>query len=154
VVLASGAGMILCGMLSDRLSRAAHARKAGLAAAYGLGSALLLGLAFALPHGAGQLALIGMGMFFAAGASGPAGAIVADLTPAVIHGTAFATLTLANNLVGLAPGPFVTGVLADRFGLAGAFQVLPLASLVSAAVFVYVRRHYAADAARLAAERA
>jgi MFS family permease len=154
VVLASGAGMILCGMLSDRMSRTDHSRKAGLAAAYGLASALLLGLAFALPHGAGQLALIGLGMFFAAGASGPAGAIVADLSPAAIHGTAFATLTLANNLVGLAPGPFVTGVLADRFGLAGAFQVLPLASLVSAVVFLYVRRHYAADAARLAPEDA
>jgi MFS family permease len=154
VVLASGAGMVLCGMLSDRLSRDVHSRKAGLAAAYGLGSALLLGLAFALPHGAGQLALIGLGMFFAAGASGPAGAIVADLSPAAIHGTAFATLTLANNLVGLAPGPFVTGVLADRFGLAGAFQVLPLASLGSAVVFLYVRRHYADDAARLAREHA
>jgi MFS family permease len=154
VVLASGAGMILCGMLSDRMSRTDHSRKAGLAATYGLASALLLGLAFVLPHGAGQLALIGLGMFFAAGASGPAGAIVADLSPGAIHGTAFATLTLANNLVGLAPGPFVTGVLADRFGLAGAFQVLPLASLVSAAVFVYVRRHYAADAARLAPEHA
>jgi MFS family permease len=154
VVLASGAGMILCGMLSDRLSRAVHSRKAGLAAAFGLASALLLGLAFALPHGAAQLAAIGLGMFFAAGASGPAGAIVADLSPAAIHGTAFATLTLANNLLGLAPGPFVTGVLADRFGLAGAFQVLPLASLVSAAVFLYVRRHYAADAARLAGVRA
>ena len=31
-----------------------------------------------------------------------------------ISGTAFATLTLANNLLGLAPGPWVTGLLADR----------------------------------------
>ena len=42
------------------------------------------------------------------------------LTPAAIHGTAFATLTLANNFLGLAPGPIVTGWLADRIGLLGA----------------------------------
>jgi MFS family permease len=154
VVLASGAGMVLCGMLSDRLSRNEPARKASLAAAYSLGCALLLGLAFTLPHGTPQLALIVLGMFLAASGSGPASAIVADLSPAAIHGTAFATLTLVNNLVGLAPGPAVTGVLADHFGLAAAVQVLPLASLASAAVFLYVRRHYASAAAQMAGERA
>jgi MFS family permease len=154
VVLASGAGMVLCGMFSDRLSRTAHARKAGLAAGYSLASALLLSAAFLLPHGAAQLAMIGLGMFFAAGGSGPAGAIVADLSPLAIHGTAFATLTLANNLVGLAPGPFLTGLMADHIGLDKAFQVLPLASLLSAGLFLYVRRHYASDAARAAREHA
>ncbi len=148
VVLASAAGMILCGMFSDRMARGAAVRKGTLGAGYALGSALLLSLGFALPPGAAQLALVGTGMFLAAGASGPAGAIVADLSPAAIHGTAFATLTLANNLLGLAPGPFVTGVLADHIGLASAFRALPLASLASAALFVYVRRHYAKDAAR------
>jgi MFS family permease len=93
-----------------------------------------------------QLALVGAGMFFVAGGTGPAGAIVAELTPGAIHGTAFATLTLANNLLGLAPGPFLTGVLADRFGLAHAFQAVPLASLAAAAMFLYVQRHYTVEA--------
>jgi sugar phosphate permease len=150
VVLASAAGMILCGMFSDRMARDKPSRKGTLGAAYCFGSALLLGFAFVLPHGPAQLALICLGMFLVAGATGPAGAIVADLTPAAIHGTAFATLTLANNLLGLAPGPFVTGALADHFGLAGAFQVLPVVSLASALVYLFVRRHYAGDAARLA----
>jgi predicted MFS family arabinose efflux permease len=148
VVLASGAGMILCGMLSDRLSRRRPGTKAALAAWYSLGSAVLLTAGLLLPAGAAQLALLGCGMFFAAAATGPSGAIVAELTPAAIHGTAFATLTLANNLLGLAPGPFFTGVLADRFGLARAFQVVPLVSLAAAAVFLYVLRRYAADAGK------
>ena len=45
--------------------------------------------------------------------------IVAALTPAALHGTAFAVLTLANNFFGLAPGPILTGWLADRIGLVG-----------------------------------
>jgi MFS family permease len=147
VVLASAAGMVLCGMLGDRLAQATPVRKATLAIGYALASAVLLSLAFALPPGQAQLVLVGAGMFFAAGGTGPAGAIVADLSPAAIHGTAFATLTLVNNLLGLAPGPFLTGVMADRMGLAAAFQVVPLTSLAAAAVFLYVRRHYTADAA-------
>lgn len=105
IVLCSGAGMILCGMLSDRLCRNRPDRKISLAIAYCLGSCALLSLAFALPAGLPQLLLIGLGMFIATGTSGPAGAMVANLTHASVHGTAFATLTLANNLLGLAPGP-------------------------------------------------
>jgi hypothetical protein len=33
---------------------------------------------------------------------------------------------VANNLLGMAPGPIVTGALADRFGLAAALQFAPL----------------------------
>ncbi|MES2115923.1 MAG: MFS transporter [Pseudomonadota bacterium] len=146
VVLASGAGMVLCGMLSDRMCRQSPPRKITLAIAYCLGSCALLSVAFAMTPGALQLALIGAGMFLAAGTTGPAGAMVANLTHRSIHGTAFATLTLANNLLGLAPGPFVTGVLADHLGLATAFQLVPLLSIAAAAVFWYARRHYEDDA--------
>ncbi|HEU4845663.1 MAG TPA: MFS transporter [Burkholderiaceae bacterium] len=146
VVLASGAGMVLCGMLSDRLCRHSPPRKITLAIAYCLGSCALLSVAFAMTPGALQLALIGAGMFLAAGTTGPAGAMVANLTHRSIHGTAFATLTLANNLLGLAPGPFLTGVLADHLGLATAFQLVPLLSIAAAAVFWYARRHYEDDA--------
>jgi MFS family permease len=152
VVLASGAGMILCGMLSDRLCRHAPERKIALAIAYCLGSCALLSAAFALAPGALQLGLIGAGMFLAAGTTGPAGAMVANLTHRSVHGTAFATLTLANNLLGLAPGPFLTGVLADRYGLATACQLVPLVSLLSALVFACARRHYLADVGQVASQ--
>jgi MFS family permease len=150
VVLASGAGMIACGMLSDRLCRNNPPRKVALAIAYCLGSCALLSLAFALAPGALQLGLMGAGMFLVAGTTGPSGAMVANLTHRSVHGTAFAVLTLVNNLLGLAPGPYLTGVLADRLGLASAFQLVPLVSLAAAAVFWYALRHYSADTAQAA----
>ena len=151
VVLASGAGMILCGMLSDRLCRNAPSRKIALAIFYCLSSAVLLISGFSLAPGGAQLALIGAGMFLAAGTTGPCGAMVANLTPRPIHGTAFATLTLANNLLGLAPGPLLTGALADRLGLAQACQLVPVVSVLAALVFLYARSHYEGDVARRAA---
>jgi MFS family permease len=145
IVLVSGVGMVACGMLSDRLCRNAPSRKFSLAIACSLSSCALLSLAFALPHGTPQLVVIGLGMFMAAGTSGPAGAMVANLTPLPIHGTAFAMLTLVNNLLGLAAGPLVTGLLADAFGLSTAFQLVPLISVAAASVFFFAKRHYLAD---------
>jgi MFS family permease len=75
--------------------------------------------------------------------------MVANLTHAAIHGTAFATLTLANNLLGLAPGPFVTGALADKFGLQVALQIIPSISLIAAFAFMLGRRYYESDLQRV-----
>jgi MFS family permease len=151
-VLLGGTGMLLCGMLTDRASRNDGMRKWDTAIAYCMLSCVLLGAAFSLPTGPLQLGLLGAGMLFAAGSSGPAGAMVANLTPAASHAAAFAVLTLVNNLLGLAPGPFLTGVLADRMGLDGALQLVPLMALAAATVFWFGRRHYADGMARLAAQ--
>ncbi|WP_342116735.1 MFS transporter [Pseudoduganella sp. OTU4001] len=148
-VLLGGAGMVLCGVVTDRVSRHDGARKWNSAIAYCLLACILLGAGFSLPPGPAQLALLGVGMLFAAGTSGPAGAMVANLTPAWCHGAAFAVLTLVNNLLGLAPGPFLTGALADRIGLAGALQLAPLLALGAGMLFALGRRNYAADLARL-----
>ncbi|RKS27570.1 putative MFS family arabinose efflux permease [Pseudomonas sp. WPR_5_2] len=153
IVLCSGAGMILCGMLSDRLCRHSPERKVALAIAYCLGSCMLLSLAFALPAGPVQLAMICLGMLVVAGTTGPAGAMVANLTHYSVHGTAFATLTLANNMLGLAPGPFITGRLSDAIGLHGAFQIVPLVSVAAAAVFFYAMCHYHKDIARIKGQK-
>jgi hypothetical protein len=77
--------------------------------------------------------------------------MVANLTPVAIHATALATLTLANSLLGLAPGPILTGVVADQVGLAGALQLLPVVALISTTAFVLGRRHYLRDLRRVAA---
>lgn len=134
-----GLGMILCGVASDRIVQS-PAHRAMLSSAYCLGSALAITGSFALEPGTPQLVLLGVGMLLAAASAGPAGAIVAALTPAALHGTAFAVLTLANNAFGLAPGPIVTGWLADRIGLLGAFQWLPFASMAAALIFILAAR--------------
>jgi len=151
IVLCSGIGTILCAMLCDRLGRQRPDRKISLAIGYCLGSCLLLSVAFALPAGTAQLVLIGLGMMIAVGTNGPSSAMVANLTHAAVHGTAFATLTLANNLLGLATGPLITGRVSDLIGLHGAFQLVPLMSIAAAAVFFLAKRHYHRDMERLQA---
>ncbi|WP_437284974.1 MFS transporter [Sorangium sp. So ce406] len=140
-VLIGGAGMIACGVLTDRLSRGQPARPWRMALAYSLTCCTLLGVAFRLEAGPMQLVLIGAGTLFAGGTAGPASAMVASMIRASIRATAFATLGLANNLLGMALAPLVTGVLADRFGLLGALQVAPLVALAAALAFALGGQH-------------
>ena len=139
-----GAGMVICGAISDRFV-SSSSQRALLSAGYCLGCAFMIALATRLAPGVPQLVLLGAGMFLAAASAGPAGAMVANLTPAALHGTAFAILTLANNAFGLAPGPILTGWLADRIGLLGAMQWLPFASLAAAGVFLIAARSTSAE---------
>jgi MFS family permease len=148
-VLTSAAGMTICGSLTDRISRDSPATKLSLAIGYCIACCVLLSAAFVLPAGLPQLVLIALGMFFGAGTVGPAGAMVANLTPGPLHGSAFGRLSLANNLLGLAPGPIVTGMLADAFGLSVALQLVPLVSLVSAGIFALARSSYRRDLQQL-----
>jgi MFS family permease len=150
-VLSCAAGMTICGSIADRVGRDSPQKKMSLAIAYCLLSLVLLSAAFYLPVGMPQLVLIAIGMFFGAGTVGPTGAMVANLTPEPIHGTAFATLSLANNLLGLAPGPVVTGALADAFGLPTALQLVPLVSIAAALVLAYGRSSYQRDLQRVGA---
>ncbi|RQH07048.1 MFS transporter [Paraburkholderia dinghuensis] len=148
-VLMTGVGMVVCGNLADRFSKQARERKWTIAIAYCLICFTLLAIGLRMPAGTAQLVVIGAGMFFCAGAAGPSGAMVANLTPPSIHASAFATLTLANNLLGLAPAAILTGIVADRIGLLGALQLVPFAPLVAAAVFFIGKRNYTADLDRV-----
>jgi MFS family permease len=152
-VLLGGVGMVACGIVTDRLCRTAPSRKWMTAIAYCMISFTLLSIGFRLEAGAMQLVLLGAGILVVAGTSGPAGAMVANLTPSSIHASAFATLTLANNLLGLAPGPLVTGLIADRVGLLGALQVIPLVSLAATVAFAIGRSRYERDLRRIDALR-
>jgi MFS family permease len=149
LLLVCGAGMILCGVVSDRLARNRPDRKIALSIGYSLATAAFLWAGLFLPAGNAQLVLIAAAMFFVAGTTGPAGAMVANLTPLAIHASAFATLTLANNLLGLAPGPFFTGRIADSLGLLGAFRLVPFTCLAAALIFAAMRRTYLADLDKL-----
>jgi MFS family permease len=149
--LACGVGMILCGIAGDRFARTRPDNKILLAIGYCIGASVALFAAMQCEPNLMQLLLLAVAMFLAAGTTGPAGAMVANLTPIAIHGTAFATLTLANNLIGLAPGPILTGWMADKLGLDVAFQMLPLVGLLAAGVFALARQSYHADLAQLSA---
>jgi MFS family permease len=152
-VLATAFGMVVCGNLTDRLSKHGRERKWSAAVAFCLICFVLLIVGFRMSPGPAQLIVIGAGMFFCAGATGPSGAMVANLTPPSIHASAFATLTLANNLLGLAPAAILTGIVADRIGLLGALQLVPFAPLVAAVAFYIGKRTYGADVDRVNALR-
>lgn len=129
LVLGMAVGMIACGLLTDRLARSAPGRMWTTAMGYAAASLVLLSVGFALPPSGAQLALLGAGAFFAAGTTGPTGALVAGLAPASVRASALGMLALAYNLLGLFTGPLVVGVLADRLGLPAAMRLAPAVSL-------------------------
>jgi MFS family permease len=135
ILLVQAMGMIVFGQLSDRLALRAGGYRFRLAIVLGVASTALLGTAFLLPTGPLQLALVAAGAFVAAGTTGPVGSIVAQLTHPTLLATAFATVTLANNIFGLAPGPWVAGQIADGIGIGKALAFCSLAPLLAAGCF-------------------
>jgi MFS family permease len=124
------------------------------AVAFCLISFLALGVGLRLDTGAPQLVLLGIGAFFAAGSSGPSAAMVASLTHPSVRSSALGTLTVANNVLGLALGPFVIGILADRMGLLEALQLSPLVYVLAIVALVAGKRLYPAGLKKLAAQSA
>ncbi|BDB29121.1 hypothetical protein CTP10_R65340 (plasmid) [Cupriavidus sp. P-10] len=118
-----------------------------MAIGYCLVLGTLLAVAFRLPHGNLQLAFLVPGVFFLASSFGTCSAIIAGATPPAIHGSVFATLTLFNNILGLAAGPFVIGMVADAFGLEVALRWLPLSAVLPFTVFIIGRWCYVAEKA-------
>jgi MFS family permease len=104
--------------------------------------------AFVLPPGPIQYTMILAGVFVAGAHTGAAGAVIGDVTHPGLRATAFATIVLGNNLIGLSPGPVVVGALSDAYGLRFALGIAPLSCLVAAGCFLYASRSYPGDSGR------
>lgn len=150
-VLLIAVGMVSCGIITDRVSRRHPGRKWTTSITYCVASAVLLTTGFWLGSGPVQLVLLGVGAFFSAGTSGPAVAMVVNLTHPTVRASACGSLTVSNSLLGLALGPVVVGILADRIGLLGALRVAPIVLLAAAAVLLVGQRWYPAGLRHLAA---
>ena len=100
LLLTSAAGMLLCGVVADRMSRTRLANLPRVTMAYSLGAGALFALAFVVQPGALQLLALGAALFLAPGVAGIAGAMVAGLAPSQVHGAAMAILALCNNVLG------------------------------------------------------
>jgi MFS family permease len=144
-LLLTAIGMIACGYVSDRIARSRPHLEASAAVTISVVFGLLVLLAFQLEAGAAQLMAIAAAMFFVTGTSGIANAVIGNLTPGSIHGSAFATHALSINLLGLAPGPILIGWASDRIGLLDALRFLPIASMAAALLFWLARGSYRAD---------
>jgi MFS family permease len=142
VVLVAGIGIIICGWGVDRLGQRDIRNRLRVPALFAITTCVLLVLAFALPPGPVQYALILAGVLFAGGQVGAAPTVIVDVTHPGLRATALATLVLSHNLIGFAPGPLIVGALSDRYGLKFALNVAPLVCLGAAALFLLASRHY------------
>ncbi|NJD31463.1 MAG: MFS transporter [Gammaproteobacteria bacterium] len=150
IILVAGVGMIVCGWIVDRLGLRDIRNKLRVPAAFAVMACAVLVLAFTLPPGPMQYALILAGMFVAGAHSGAAGAVISDVTHPGLRATALATVVLGNNLLGLAPGPVIVGKLSDAYGLKFALTLAPLVCLLSAACFLVAAKHYKRDTGHFA----
>ncbi|MES2992218.1 MAG: MFS transporter [Pseudomonadota bacterium] len=151
VVLCGAAGAVIWGALVDRAGVRHPRRKFMVLAALCVTTTVVLVAAFtlALPPAA-QFALIMVGGFLATCTVGPVSAIVIDVIHPGVRATGCSVLALFQNLLGLAAGPFLAGVLSDAWGLVPALSAIPLFALLAAGAFVRAAGTYEADKARAA----
>lgn len=147
VFLLMGIGTVAGGMLADRVAARRPELKCNVLAAYASATFACTTLAFLLPPGALQLVLLCCGALFMTATSGVSSSAVLDVTPAALRATALGTGVVFSNLLGLAPGALVAGVLSDRFGLATALALGSLPALAAALLYRSARRTYVFDAA-------
>jgi len=98
---------------------------------------LLTGAFALLDAGPTQIALILAGGLTMTAAVGPVAAVVTDVVHPGLRATAISTVSVMQNLFGLAIGPLLTGLLADLYGLGNALAVMPAACGAAALAFWY-----------------
>jgi MFS family permease len=151
VVLAGAVGGIVWGALVDRMGARRSRNKLYTMAVLCVTTALVLSWAFAGTGAAEamspsqQFATIALGGFLMTCTVGPVSAVVIDVVHPGVRATGASVLALFQNLFGLAAGPFLAGVLSDRYGLATALTVTPAFAVVAAVFFVLAARSYEAD---------
>ena len=75
-------------------------------------------------------------------------AMLIDVTHPAVHATVTATAVLGASLLGMAPGPYVVGLISDVATLKTALTIAPLMSLGAAIMFILASRHYESDLAK------
>jgi predicted MFS family arabinose efflux permease len=98
-----------------------------------------------------QFKWIVVGAFFMNCTVGVVAGVAMDVIHPGMRSTGAAVLSLFQNMFGLAVGPFLAGILSDRWGLQHALTLTPLFSLLAAVFFIVAMRSYDRDVARIAA---
>lgn len=148
VILAAAAGAVAFGHLADRrgATRPRH-KLLVLAVTAGASWILLAGAFGALRSGGAQYALVVAAGFPLAAALGTAPAVVVDVVRPQVRATAVGMVVVVQNLLGLAVGPVLTGLLSDAFGLRTALALMPLFCAAAALAFWRASRTYDTDLA-------
>jgi predicted MFS family arabinose efflux permease len=151
VVLAGALGSLVWGRVVDRAGGAQPRRRLYLVAVLCTLSALCAASAFAIT-GLGrpglQSGLITLAGFMLTCTVGPASAVVIDIIHPSIRSTGASMLSLFQNLLGLASGPFIAGVLSDRLGLSTSLTCVSAFACLAAVLFILAGRSYESDLSR------
>jgi predicted MFS family arabinose efflux permease len=150
VVLVSAFGCTFWGIVVGRLALRKPRNKLSALSVLCLITSVILVVAFGGSYtGDTQFKLILLGGFFMNCTVGLVAGVAMDVIHPGVRSTGAAVLSLFQNLLGLAVGPFLAGVLSDQWGLQWALTVIPLFSIVAAVLFVIAMRSYDADAAQI-----
>ena len=151
VVLAGALGSVVWGAVVDRAGVRRPGRKLAVMALLCVVAMLLIGGAFGADRlgitldANTQFALIVLGGFAATCTVGPVSAIVIDVIHPGVRATGSSVLALFQNLLGLAAGPFLAGVLSDALGLQLALTLTPAFGVLAALAFLVAARSYETD---------
>lgn len=154
VVLCGAVGSVVWGSVVDRTGTKRARNKLVAMAVLCLATLSVLLPTFAATGSAAmsvqsQFALIALGGFLMTCTVGPVSAVVIDVVHPGVRATGASVLALFQNLLGLAAGPFITGVLSDALGLDTALTIIPAFGLLAALFFILATRSYEADIQRV-----
>lgn len=150
VILVSACGVLFWGIAVDHLARRNPRHKLLGVSLLCVATSVAFMLAFGgMYTGDAQFTLIVLGGFFMNSTIGVITGTVMDVTHPSMRATGAALLAVVLNLFGLAVGPFLTGILSDLWGLQHALGIVPLFSLLAAAVFLIAMRNYDLDVAKV-----
>lgn len=145
----------LGGAIMDRWSVAAPARKLGFTALIAVAGTAIYAIAFGLVQDyLVQYGLI-LAAFFIFGLGGVTTlGMTQELVPPDLRPLSGTCSIIVLHLLGSAPGPYLTGLLSDRYGLTAALlTVVSVSGALSLLALLLARRHYLADLARLGGYR-
>jgi len=146
VVLCGAVGSVFWGAVVERAAAGRPKVRLQIMAALCMLTLLIFAVAFGvLPHGPQQFKLILIGGFVMSCTVGPVTAVVFDVVHPGLRSTGGAVLSLFQNLLGLAVGPFIAGVMSDWWGLNTALTVIPCFSVLAALCFLMAMRNYESD---------
>jgi predicted MFS family arabinose efflux permease len=150
VVLVGAVSSTFWGIVVGRLARRTPRNKLPALSTLCLITSVIFVLAFGGTYtGDAQFKLIVLGSFFMNCTVGVVAGVAMDVVHPGVRSTGAAVLSLFQNLLGLAVGPLLAGVLSDQWGLQQALTVIPLFSILAAVFFVVAMRSYDADAAQI-----
>jgi len=156
VVLCGALGSVVWGAVVDRAGVRRPRRKLLAMALLCIAAMLVTAFAFGAPRlglalsAQAQLALIALGAFLATCTVGPVSAVVIDVVHPGIRATGASVLALFQNLLGMAAGPLIAGMLSDAWGLDLALSATPAFGALAALALLRAARSYESDLQRAA----